>query len=270
MREMRNMRRIICVLIVLSVLSGCSSGKKTAPNPKPIENRGGTSQNPSGISSGQNNSVQVSEAYLGVETVDAGGKIMIKNPDSMLVLVDKSRNLPSGWKPGDMIKPEVPFPFKGDKPQMYMRKEAAGALENLFETALKDGIKLYAVSGYRSYSMQKRIYTREVKKSGVKAANKLVAVPGQSEHQTGLAMDVSCTGSNMGLKNSFENTKEGKRLKNHAEDAGFIIRYPKGKSDITRYSYEPWHIRYVGKQAAEYIVSHNITFDQYYTSLTQK
>jgi zinc D-Ala-D-Ala carboxypeptidase len=98
----------------------------------------------------------------------------------------------------------------------------------------------------------------------------VVALPGQSEHQTGLAMDVSSASVNFDLVDSFENTKEGKWLKEHAKDAGFIIRYPKDKTNITRYNYEPWHIRYVDKDTAKYIVDNNITFDQYYTVLAQK
>jgi LAS superfamily LD-carboxypeptidase LdcB len=195
---------------------------------------------------------------------------MVKNPDSLLVVVNKTRNLPADYAPGDMVIPKVAFPFKGDLPQMYMRKEAADAMADLFNEAIKDGVKLYAVSGYRSYSTQQRIYNNEVKQAGsAEAANQAVALPGQSEHQTGLTMDVSSASVKFDLVESFENTKEGKWLKEHAKDAGFIIRYPKDKTDITKYEYEPWHIRYVGKEAAEYIASHNITLDQYYSMLAK-
>lgn len=254
------MKKIILLVVALMVLSGCSSSsKKNTPNPKPIRNN-----NNAGAS-------QINEAKLGAETVTASEKVMVKNPDSILVLVDKTRFLPSDYVPEDLVKPNVKFPYTGDYPKMYMRKAAADALEDLFNEALKDGIELYAVSGYRSYNTQLGVYKNEINQTGSQeAANQSVALPGQSEHQTGLSIDVSSASVNYILVESFENTKEGIWLKNHAKDAGFIIRYPKDKVAITKYEYEPWHIRYVGKEAAEYITSHNITLDQYYSMLSKR
>jgi LAS superfamily LD-carboxypeptidase LdcB len=255
-------KKIIWIVIALAILSACSSRlKKIVPDPTPIQDG----------NNGVSKSEQLNEAESGAETVAVDGKAIVKNPDSLLVLANKTRYLPSDYVPGDLIIPKVAFPFKGDLPQMYMRKEAADALADLFNEALKDGIKLFAVSGYRSYNTQQRIYNNEVRQAGsADAANKAVALPGQSEHQTGLSMDVSCAGANYILVESFENTKEGIWLKEHAKDAGFIIRYPKDKTDITKYEYEPWHIRYVGKEAADYIVSHDIALDQYYSTLSKK
>jgi LAS superfamily LD-carboxypeptidase LdcB len=194
---------------------------------------------------------------------------MVKNPNSILVLVNKTNNLSSDYKPS-LVIPDVAFPFSGDNPKKYMRKEAADALEELYNQSKKDGVKIYAVSGYRSYSTQESIFNREVQAKGgsVTEANKTVAVPGQSEHQTGLAMDMTCAAVGYGLSESFENTKEGKWLKNNAHKFGFIIRYPKGKTSITGYSYEPWHIRYVGSEAAEYIYSKGITFEEFHNMIS--
>jgi hypothetical protein len=92
------------------------------------------------------------------------------------------------------------------------------------------------------------------------------AAPGNSEHQTGLAIDVSCKSINFGLTNSFASTPEGLWLKDNCWRFGFILRYPKDKEHITGYAYEPWHIRYVGVPLAYYLYNNNLTLEEYYGS----
>jgi D-alanyl-D-alanine carboxypeptidase len=191
------------------------------------------------------------------------GLAVVKNTNSMYILVNKKRNLPSDYVPKDLVVPDVPFSFSGDSPKKQMRKEAANALESLFEAAEDDGIKLKAVSGYRSYSTQKAIFDNNAKNKGEEVANRTSARPGQSEHQTGLAMDISSASVGYALEESFGDTKEGKWLSKHAADHGFIIRFLKGKESITGYSYEPWHVRYVGKEVAKDITKKKVTFEQY-------
>lgn len=288
------MKRLAFILIAAVLLTGCNS-----PEKKPVLSSIPSQQSSSSISSSESSSASessskqttsskssssqksssasssqvsssINEVLLGAETVMVSGKPMLKNPDSPMVLVNKTHNLSADWKPDDLVIPNVAFPEGKAEAVKYMRKDAAKALERLFNGALEDGIKLYGVSGYRSYARQQSIYNNEVKNYGVDAANKAVAQPGQSEHQTGLAMDVSCASMGYGLDDSFENTKEGKWLKAHAVEYGFIIRYQKDKVDITGYMYEPWHVRYVGKDAANYITANNITFDQYYTAVSKR
>jgi LAS superfamily LD-carboxypeptidase LdcB len=194
---------------------------------------------------------------------DKDGKVVVKNTDDILVLVNKERNLPSDYKPEDLVVPNVRFSFDEKIEKRHMREEAAKALEELFNHAEEDGIMLYAVSGYRSYKTQNMLFDNKVKKVGIEEANKLVAVPGQSEHQTGLAIDVSCKEANFSLEENFGQTLEGKWLKNNAHKFGFIIRYPKEYVSITGYSYEPWHIRYVGKEAATEIFEKDITLEEF-------
>lgn len=194
---------------------------------------------------------------------ETGSKYIIKNLDDTLILVNKSRNLPSDWVPDDLVVPNVAFAFKEDLPKKKMRKVAADALEELFQKAKEDNIGILAISGYRSYQTQKAIFESNVKRYGEEEANMVSARPGQSEHQTGLAMDVTSASVNFGLEESFGNTAEGKWLKENAPDFGFIIRYSKDKENITKYSYEPWHIRYVGKEAARAITDRNITLEEY-------
>ena len=145
-----------------------------------------------------------------------------------------------------------------------MANENAKAVAALFDGAAQEGITLYATSGYRSYSTQKAIFDRKLEKMTEAQANKSVAKPGYSEHQTGLAMDVEGeTTKGTGLTAAFGDSPEGIWLAENCTDYGFIIRYPEGKSSITGYVYEPWHIRYVGVEAAKEIRELDVTFEEY-------
>ncbi|MFB9327535.1 D-alanyl-D-alanine carboxypeptidase family protein [Paenibacillus aurantiacus] len=196
-------------------------------------------------------------------TKNASGKTFVTNKLSTAVLVNKQRNLPSTYVPADLVVPNVPFSFAGSSPKKQMRGIAADALEKLFAAAKKDGIKLAAVSGYRSYATQKAIFDRNQAIKGADVANRTSALPGQSEHQTGLAMDISSASAGYALEASFGDTKEGKWLAKHAPEYGFIIRYGKGMEKLTGYSYEPWHVRYVGVYIAKEITNKHLTLEQY-------
>lgn len=187
----------------------------------------------------------------------------VSNPLDLLVLVNKRNALPSGFVPPDLVIPDVPFSFAGFDPKKQMREEAARSLMELFQQAKREGIYLYAVSGYRSYDRQKEIFASSVYRNGWEYATKYSAIPGQSEHQTGLAMDVTSQSVNFALTHRFSITPEGTWLAKHAHEHGFIIRYPQGKEHLTGYAYEPWHIRYVGKTTAQYIFEHHLTLEEY-------
>ncbi|WP_226529022.1 D-alanyl-D-alanine carboxypeptidase family protein [Metabacillus niabensis] len=194
---------------------------------------------------------------------EVNGHKMIENPANILVMLNKEFSLPESYVPANLVVPNVEFSFgDADVPKRYLREEAARALEELFALAEQDGIELFAVSGYRSYSRQQEIFNAEKEKKGVEKALQAVALPGKSEHQTGLAIDVTSKGA--GLKEEFSETKEGKWVKENAHRAGFIIRYPKGKELITGYQYEPWHLRYVGKEKAAVIHENNLTLEEYF------
>ena len=144
-----------------------------------------------------------------------------------------------------------------------LRKEAADAIAQLFEAAANEGLRLYGISGYRSYERQKNIYEQNVAVRGETETSLYSAKPGQSEHQTGLAIDISTPSIHSALTSSFETTPEGKWLRENAPSYGFILRYPEGKENITGYAYEPWHFRYVGKELANYLKSTGMTLEEY-------
>ncbi|GAA0419982.1 hypothetical protein GCM10008934_08380 [Virgibacillus salarius] len=191
------------------------------------------------------------------------GSEILANPYEQLALVNKEHALPEDYIPEDLVIPDVRFPFTEDLPKKQMREIAASSLEKLFHAADKAGLDLFAQSGYRSYDRQVSIFTANVNEHGEEAANNFSARPGESEHQTGLTMDVTSPDVNYQLIIEFGETDEGKWLKEHAAHFGFIIRYPEGKEAITHYQYEPWHIRYVGKKAAEDIMNNDLTLEEY-------
>lgn len=192
-----------------------------------------------------------------------GGVPTVTNADALDVVVNKKRSMPSTYIP-KLVEPNVPFTFKEQNEKRMMRPEAAPALEQLFAAAKKDGIQLYGISAYRSYATQKSLYNTYVKTQGEKAAAQFSAIPGQSEHQTGLAIDLGDGNAKCAVEQCFADSPAGKWLAAHAADAGFIIRYPKGKEAITGYEYEPWHIRYVGVDVAKEISKQGITLEEYF------
>ena len=185
-----------------------------------------------------------------------------QDPTNVLILVNKQNKAPT--VPVTLVKPDVTPTKPSVAENIYMRPEAARALEALFAGAAEDGITLYATSGFRSYSTQKAIFDRKAAERGEQTANRSVAKPGYSEHQTGLAMDIEGeTTLGTGLTAAFGESPEGIWVAEHCHEYGFIIRYPKDKTSITGYIYEPWHIRYVGIEAATEITQLGVTFEEY-------
>ena len=126
--------------------------------------------------------------------------------------------------------------------------------------ARKEGFNIVAVSTFRSYDYQEKLYNNYVKDKGFYYANMASARPGHSEHQTGLAVDIADLSLDY---DNFENTKEFNWIQNNGYRYGFILRYPKAQFHITGFKYEPWHYRYVGLEVASYIHNNNITLEEY-------
>lgn len=183
-----------------------------------------------------------------------------------ILLVNKSFYLEKDYVPNNLTKPNIKFSFSTDDQDRFkLTYEAATAIELLFNEAKSNGIELAGVSLYRSYARQKSIYNYNIQNKGEEHTSMYSAKPGYSEHQTGLAIDVSAASSGYSLVDTFGETEEGKWVKENCARFGFIIRFLKGKEDITGYAYEPWHLRYVGVDAATYIMDNDITLEEYYS-----
>ena len=179
-----------------------------------------------------------------------------KNIDGKIYLVNRQHALHQRYVPPDLRDVLV------QGMSQEMRQEAAAQLEALFEEAKAAGVPLASVSGYRSYSKQSTIYQRKVDSIGREDADRISARPGTSEHQLGLAMDVSKKGSSQ-LNKAFGETPQGQWLRENAHRFGFIVRYLEGYEDITGYDYEPWHIRYVGIEYATAIYHSGVPMETY-------
>ena len=176
--------------------------------------------------------------------------------ESILILVNKYHSLDSKYVPNDLEKIDNKY-NKGNN--NLMRKEAKDAFQKMCEGALKDNIKIYSGSAYRSYNYQLNLYNRYVNIDGKKKADTYAARAGHSEHQTGLATDIM----NAKLEYISESDNEYTWLINNSYKFGFILRYPKDKEDITGYMYEEWHFRYVGVDIAKEIYNLGVTYDEY-------
>ena len=163
-----------------------------------------------------------------------------------VLIVNKTYSMPSSYNPGG-LDPTC---------QEWFYKLVSGAA--------KDNINIFLSSGFRSYDYQKQIYNNYCSIYGSDTADTFSARPGNSEHQTGLAIDVNI------IDDSFTGTPEAIWIENHCWEYGFILRYPQGKQSITGYKYEPWHIRYVGTEMSKKIHdAGNITLEEYFGLTSQ-
>ena len=184
--------------------------------------------------------------------------------DPNLALINKENAVEEDYVPEELIYIDESMRAEDRAPQYQrMQPEAAEAFEVLVNAAAAEDLTIKVTTAYRPYSYQADLYYYYLAVKGEEWTEKYSAPPGTSEHQTGLAADVSCPSINYELDSSFGETEEGKWLAKHAPEYGFILRYQEGKEDITGYAYEPWHIRYVGKEAAEVITEKGLTLEEF-------
>ncbi len=190
----------------------------------------------------------------------------IDDPTSLWIVVNKKRPLQGGetYVPADLIVPAVPLRLEKTAEQMQVAKRIEPSMIEMFNAAKKEGLQFSLGSGYRSYSLQKQFYEGYVKTLGQAEADRTSARPGTSEHQTGLSYDIEATNQKCHLDKCLADLPDGKWLAAHAHEYGFIIRYPAGKEAITGYDYEPWHLRYVGKDLAAELHRTNQTMEEFF------
>lgn len=173
-----------------------------------------------------------------------------------LILVNKFNYLDKNYVPDNMVTIESKYGVN-----QPLNSEVYEKYKLMWEDASKTGLTLYINSPYRSYNTQSYLYNNYGKRDGYALADTYSARPGYSEHQTGLAFDVTSRTTNF---DTFASSKEYAWLQDNAYKYGFILRYPKGKEYITGYQYESWHYRYVGVEVATKIKELNITYEEYY------
>lgn len=182
---------------------------------------------------------------------------LISNEDASKidVLVNKYHKLDENYEPSDLTIIDSKYASGTQK----LRKEAQIKFEEMASDMAKENLKIYAGSTYRSYTYQKGLYDRYVKKDGFAAAETYSARSGYSEHQLGLAVDIV----NGKWDYLSENDKEYDYLVRNSYKYGFILRYPRGSEYITGYMFEDWHFRYLGVELATKVFNSGLTYDEY-------
>lgn len=208
-------------------------------------------------------SSQVSSTASSVQNFNKS-QFSVNTPGSPWWIVNKTRPLPSGYTPKNLVVPTVKLRLGSGSEQMHVDATVAPAIQKLFDAAKANGTPLLLASGYRSEGYQRQLYEGYVKNDGQVAADKYSARPGTSEHQTGFAFDICPDTSDCQLVQSFGDTDTGKWVASHAHEFGFIVRYQKGKDAVTGYEYEPWHLRYVGVPLASELFKTNQTMEEFF------
>mgnify|MGYP001053716092 CR=1 FL=1 len=263
---------VVCIALIIAIIlwnpsdqaennssldsSSLTSGNSSVPSGVSSEQMAESSQAPVSSEESKPETPQVSTegspaSSIPVTKVDGDWKLVLANPTHRL--------------PDDFSITEAPI-------QGYtMDSRAVGPAKEMIAAAKADGVDLLVCSAYRPISTQKRLYNNKVQEylnqgnsqaEAERIAATIVAIPGTSEHQTGLALDI-VTPSYQTLDDGYENTAAAQWLKANAADYGFILRFPKDKEDITKIIFEPWHYRYVGVEAAQEIMSKGICLEEY-------
>jgi D-alanyl-D-alanine carboxypeptidase len=199
------------------------------------------------------------------ETATPSTEQTLSKDDWQLILVNKQHPIPDGYE-------FTPAVIKGT---MKCDSRILGDLKSMMKAAKADGISLVVSSSYRDYSRQTYVFNRKIDYymekgysylEAYKLASLTVTIPDASEHQIGLALDITSS-TYSALEIGFGDTNAGKWLAAHCAEYGFILRYPLGKEEVTGIQYEPWHFRYVGKTAAAQIMEREITLEEFVSEL---
>lgn len=178
-------------------------------------------------------------------------------PNSLWFYVNKEISIESTYIPTELVVPDLK-----SAGSLSVRKDTVELLTKMFNQAEKDGVFLKIVSAYRSYAYQTNLFNSLANSVGVEEANKSTALPGHSEHQLGLAVDLDSVAGSCTIGACFADTKEGSWLADNSYKFGFTLRYPKNKENITGYDYEPWHFRFLGVDLSTALHESKLTLDE--------
>jgi zinc D-Ala-D-Ala carboxypeptidase len=192
----------------------------------------------------------------------------ISEPGSLWWIINKNRPAGEDYIPPQLSKPDVPLNSTKSDEENSIRQDIAHEVVALFNAASQQGFSLIFASGYRSYQLQSTYYNNYVRTSGQAEADRYSAKPGTSEHQTGLAFDIARSDRKNYLEQAFGDDPAAQWVATHAHEYGFIIRYPQDKESVTGYMYEPWHLRYVGKELAYELFTKKQTLEEFF-NITQ-
>lgn len=237
---------VTAAMLCVSVLSGCGTGDAAAEN-----------------TAGSDTSVQGTSA----DSQERINQLEADADNGLFILINKENHVDGDYCPDDLA-PIKYYAEDREAKWRFMRSEAADHFHEMVEAAGAEGIDFVMTTAYRAYGMQSALWENALSRYGSEeAANAVVAKPGESEHQSGLGVDVSSAENNYQLTEAFGETEAGRWIVENGAEYGFIIRYPADKVDITGYDNEPWHLRYVGKTAAREITAQGLALEEYVEQL---
>jgi len=177
--------------------------------------------------------------------------------NSLWFYVNKQIPIEADYVPNNLVVPNLK-----SSGNLSVRNDSVDLLTKMFRDAEQEGVYLKIASAYRSYSYQTSLFNNLANSVGVEEANKSTALPGHSEHQLGLAVDLDSVSGSCTIGSCFADTNEGSWLSKNSYKYGFILRYPKNKEAITGYEYEPWHFRFLGIDLATALYESKLTLDE--------
>ena len=186
---------------------------------------------------------------------------ILEDYSQYITLANRQHLLASDYVPKDLVNTSCKKSYDAGTTQL--RQAASDAIDAFFSAAQDAGYTLYLKSAYRSYQTQKTMYNNRLEKMG--RDDGLVSYPGASDHQTGLGADIlnyEWTKKD-GMNKEFAKTAEAQWMEAHCQEFGFILRYMSDKEEITGIKFEPWHFRYVGQEAAYYIMENHLSLEEF-------
>ncbi len=193
--------------------------------------------------------------------LDVKEPTLISDVNDLFVLANKANYFPEDFVPINLFRPSSPH--AGSPERGSLRDIAANAIDDLHYAAADDGLEIKTVSSYRSIAYQKDLFSYYANRDGEEVAATYSSRPGYSEHHTGLCTDVSSPVMGFELDASYGDTAEGEWIAENAYKYGFVVRYPQGKDDLTGYTYEPWHLRYLGIPLATYLHETGLCYEEF-------
>lgn len=268
----RSFARFLAAGAGLTVLAACTpeAPKAAAPSSSsPVPAVTSASASPSASPSAVESTTAAAEPPASAPVTPSAaaslpGQFSLTDPASPWAVVNKHRPLvPADYAPADLVQPKVRLAVAGEA--ALLNSTTAAAAEAMFAAAARDGVVMVLASGYRSYGTQVATYNGYVAARGQADADTASARPGYSEHQTGWAFDIADGGGACGFQPCFADQPAAVWAKANGHRFGFVVRYPWMFHPITGYYYEPWHLRYIGVEAATDMLGRGInTVEEYF------
>jgi len=258
-----NLLKICGIYLLFFVFFSCATNKKTDKFIEIINDGSAKESFKIPVSDILNNSRLPKRIITKIQNNIEESSTFIKEASQILTddpylwtLIDKENPIGKDYRPHDLVELKNSS-FQVSRNNLLLRKEAAASLEEMAGAAKAERLTLLVSSAYRTYSYQADLYARNVKNLGQRAADRVSARPGYSQHHLGLAVDFGS------ITNDFAKSREGVWLAKNASKFGWSLSYPDGMEEITGYSWESWHYRYVGKDLAKFIDNYFEGVQQY-------